>query len=213
MSTIDGFERALREQPKNPDILSWLSWFRISVGYSQEGLGVSIRRIALEPLSLEATQDFADVLSSVGRTDEALTTWELTGMLNSDTTWVRELVTGARDPTTGQALLDRRLPEIAAAQRDDGFRWVWRKFIRWYLIFGFFDRYFELILDSVDPDTSWTDAATYLYDGMVYRHAGFTAHPKFLALAETIGLNDVWEKYGPPDFCDKVGGLRVDLWD
>ena len=32
-----------------------------------------------------------------------------------DTNWLRELVIGARDPATGQAYLDRRIPQIVAS--------------------------------------------------------------------------------------------------
>jgi hypothetical protein len=38
---------------------------------------------------------------------------------------------------------------------------------------------------------------------------GFTAHPKYLEVVESIGIMDVWEQRGPPDFCDKVGGEWV----
>ncbi len=78
--------------------------------------------------------------------------------------------------------------------------------IEWYLYFGFLDRYFELILDLDLTDSTWTDADVLVHRGTMLRRLGFTAHPKYLEVAESIGIIDVWEQRGPPDFCDKVGG-------
>ncbi len=120
--------------------------------------------------------------------------------------WVRELVTGARDPATGQAYLDRRIPEIVASMPEE-FAYSWQGNLTiWHLIFGFLDRYFELILDLDLTDSTWTDADVPVYVGTIYRRLGFTAHPKYLEVAEAIGMIDVWEQRGPPDFCEKVGG-------
>ena len=126
-----------------------------------------------------------------------------------DSTWVRELVTGARDPVTGQAYLDRRIPQIVASvPEEDAYR-VQLSLNSWYLYFGFLDRHFELILDLDLTDSAWTDADVFVNDGTIYRRLGFTAHPKYLEVAEAIGINDVWEQRGPPDFCEKVGGEWV----
>ncbi len=73
----------------------------------------------------------------------------------------------------------------------------------WYVYFGFHDRYFELILDS-DSDSTWTDAEMFAWIGIVNRQLGFTAHPKFLELAELLGIVELWEQRGAPDFCEKV---------
>ena len=37
----------------------------------------------------------------------------------SDSSWVRDLVAGARDPVNGQAYLDRRIPQIIASMPDE----------------------------------------------------------------------------------------------
>ena len=74
-----------------------------------------------------------------------------------------------------------------------------------YLLFGFLDRYYEIIFDLGPTDSSWSDVDLSLYNGTVSRRGGFTAHPKYLELAEIIGMIDVWEQRGPPDFCEKVG--------
>ena len=82
-------------------------------------------------------------------------------------------------------------------------------FERWYLEFGYLDRYFELIFKGgVDP-VVWSDIDTPIYIGMINRDSGFTTHPRFLELAEAYGLVELWDKRGPPDFCEKLGGQWV----
>ncbi len=123
--------------------------------------------------------------------------------------WVRELVTGARDPVTGQAYLDRRIPQIVASMPEE-YALVWQGNLTfWYLLFGFLDRHFELILDLDLTDSRWTDADVFVWSGNIYRRLGFTAHPKYLDVAESIGLIDVWEQRGAPDFCEKLNGQWV----
>jgi hypothetical protein len=127
-----------------------------------------------------------------------------------DSTWVRELVTGARDPATGQAYLDRRIPQIVASMPDIDEEYGWQQaMIRWYFYFGFLDRYFELILAADITDLTRTGAAGLVWQGMIFPQLGFTAHPKYLEVAELLGIIDVWEQRGPPDFCEKVGGRWV----
>jgi hypothetical protein len=118
-------------------------------------------------------------------------------------------VTGARDPATGQAYLDRRIPQIVASTPEKVEFNRQDYLATWYLLFGFLDRYFESILDLDLTDSVWTDADDLVWRGTVYRHLGFTAHPKYLEVAESIGIIDVWEQRGPPDFCEKVGGQWV----
>ncbi len=127
-----------------------------------------------------------------------------------DTSWVRELITAGRSPATGQAYLDRRIPEIIASIAEGSGILSLQDLQRWYLIFGFLDRYFEIILDH-DPNNSRWDHFTdiYLHDGIVHRRMGFTAHPKYLEVAEAMGIIKIWEKRGPPDFCEKVGDQWV----
>jgi hypothetical protein len=120
-----------------------------------------------------------------------------------------ELVTGARDPATGQAYLDRRIPEIIASMPEEDAFNARANLIRWYVFFGFLDRYFEFILDFDLSDSTWTDVDAPVHNGTRYRRLGFTAHPKYLEVAEAIGMIDVWEQRGPPDFCEKVGGQWV----
>ncbi len=123
--------------------------------------------------------------------------------------WVRDLVTGARDPATGQAYLDRRIPEIIASMPEEYAFNMQGSLILWYVFFGFLDRYFELILDLDLTDSAWTDAEVPVHDGTVFRRLGFTAHPKYLEVVELLGIVELWEQHGPPDFCEKVDGQWV----
>jgi TolB-like protein len=118
----------------------------------------------------------------------------------------RELVAGARDPATGQAYLDRRIPEILAGTdaHDRYSVQIW--LTKLYLRLGFLDRYFELILDSGLTATAYHDAGDWIFDGTISRRTGFTAHPRYLEVAELTGIMDVWEQRGPPDFCEKIAG-------
>ncbi len=126
-----------------------------------------------------------------------------------DSTWVRDLVTGARDPATGQEHLDRRIPQIVASMPEEKVAQLQWNLTNWYLYLGFLDRYFERILSIELTDSTWTDAGQFVFDGTIARRLGFTAHPKYLEVAEATGIVDVWERRGPPDFCEKVSGHWV----
>ncbi len=113
-------------------------------------------------------------------------------------------MTGARDPATGQAYLDRRIPQIVASvPEEDAYRWQ-LDLTKWYLFFGFLDRYFELILATNLTGSTWTDADFLVYYGTKYRRLGFTAHPKYLEVIEALKFTELWDQRGPPDFCEKV---------
>jgi TolB-like protein len=180
-----------------------------AVGHTSEALA------ALEvadQLGSELTKEAFGQVNLVERQDETAIAYfeamlEQQGM--SDSSWVRTLVTGARDPASGQAYLDRRIPQIVASMPEDYALQTWRSLALWYLLLGFIDRHFEVILDLKSPDSRWTDADGLLFDGTVYRHLGFTAHPKYLEVAESIGIVELWEQRGPPDFCEKVGDKWV----
>ncbi len=126
-----------------------------------------------------------------------------------DPGWFRDLVTGGRDPETGQAYLDRRIPEIVAAMAEvDDVNWH-RGLISLYLYFGYLDRYYELVLATDPVDTTWHPAGAHLWRGSIFRRLGSTAHPRYLEFAKVMGVMDIWEQRGPPDFCDKVDGQWV----
>jgi len=126
-----------------------------------------------------------------------------------DSAWVGELMTGARDPASGQAYLDRRIPHIVASMPNEE-QGDWQLTLnRWYLFFGFLDRYFELIFATDISNSTWTDSEVLIHDGTMYRRLGFTAHPKYLEVAESLGFVELWEQRGPPDFCEKVDSQWV----
>ena len=123
--------------------------------------------------------------------------------------WVRELVTGARDPATGQAHLDRRIPDIVASVPIESAYNARLNLKVWYVLFGYLDRYYELILEHDINDAEWSDAEVLFQSGVLFSRLGFTAHPKYLEVAEALGIVEVWEHRGPPDFCEKIGGEWV----
>jgi len=120
--------------------------------------------------------------------------------------WVRDLVIGARDPASGQAYLDRHIPQIIASMPEaNAFINLEFALTNWYVFFGFLDRYFELVIDVGLTDSAWTEADFLIWSSTKYRRLGLTAHPKYLEVAKSIGMVELWEQRGPPDFCAKVG--------
>jgi adenylate cyclase len=229
LAGIEAFEQALREQPDEPLLLQALIWNLNQAGYFSEAVDLAQRWVDVDPLSIWANEVLATALYVVGRTSEADATIEVVSKLTgSEGYWekghrslaagqdeqaiayfeatfqhrddpnagaMRDFVTHARDPTTGQAYLDSLFPGEIGAD--------------WYLYFGFIDRYFELLFARDPNDERWTEADFYLRDGVDSHDMGFTANPKFLEVAETMGLIRIWEKRGPPDICDKVNGQWV----
>jgi hypothetical protein len=119
------------------------------------------------------------------------------------------LVIAARDPDLGQAYLDRRIPEIATTlSEDDDFNWRIGLTL-WYLYFGFVDQYYELIFSGNPASGAWSDADEQIWHGHAFNRLGFAAHPDYIRLVTDMGIVDVWNKRGPPDFCEKVDGQWV----
>ena len=127
------------------------------------------------------------------------------------TGWVRDLVVGARDPTTGQAHLDRRIPQIVASAPEDRAYLMRVILYRLYLSLGFLDRYYELIDELGGTTSAWNDAEVFVYPGTINRLSGFAAHPRYLEVAEkyAFGAVSLWEQRGPPDHCKKLNGQWV----
>jgi TolB-like protein len=146
-----------------------------------------------------------------GQDDEAAAYFEsaLEQQEIPDTSWVRGLLKGARDPATGQSWLDQRIPEIVASQPEDRQFDLWRVLVSYYLLFGYVDRYFEIIQSLDLTSSTWTDADFLVYVGTLNRNLGFTAHPKYVEVAESIGLFELWDQRGAPDFCENIDGTWV----
>lgn len=131
---------------------------------------------------------------------------------NLDSSWVADLVRGARDRQGGAAFLDARIPEIIAAtesgaatsaalENDAQALWLTRRLSRLYLLFGFLDRYYDIIWESGVSDSQWPNAEDLIAAGMAYPETGFTAHPRYLDTASALGIVDAWDVHGAPDFC------------
>jgi predicted Zn-dependent protease len=234
---LDAFERAARKQPDNPWILDTLVFSLTENGYLAKALRMAERYVELDPLSLTANTYLSGALYAVGRTEDAITTMEFVNRSNispnfftwitdginlvekrdataiaqfesyarqngSDSSWIRGLVIGARDPLSGQAHLDRRMPQIAALMSEE-------EVASLYLLFGFLDRYFELVFATEPNASTWHLAGIHLWRGTIFRRLGFTAHPRYLELARSLGIVETWEQRGPPDFCEKLDGQWV----
>ncbi len=229
LAGIEAFEQALHKQPDDPLLLQALIWNLTQAGYFQEALGLAQRWVDVDPLSSWAWEVLERSLYAAGRASEAVAASEVVTELSGserfwlqgerrlqagqdeqaiayfeaawqkndwpDSGWIRDLVSRARDPATGQAYLDSLFPDEIGAE--------------WYLYFGFDDRYFEELFARDPNDERWTEADLYLRAGVDFHDMGFTANPKFLEVAETMGLIKIWEKRGPPDICDKVNGQWV----
>jgi len=118
--------------------------------------------------------------------------------------WMSRFITEARDPATGPEYLDRHMREsMAFVPEELAFSWSLVQ-SDWYLLFGHIDRYYEVLLDRGLSATTWTDADRFLRTGHLYRRLGYTAHPGYLEVARSLGIMDVWEQRGPPDFCHKT---------
>jgi tetratricopeptide (TPR) repeat protein len=144
------------------------------------------------------------------RDEDAIAHFEATQQrAGRPSTWVRELVTGARNPITGQAFLDQLIPQVVASVPEEDAFEVNLALNQLYLPFGFLDRFFEIIFRFDPRDREWSNAENQIYMGTIFQTSGFTAHPRYLELAEVYGFFDLWEQRGPPDHCEKLSGQWV----
>ncbi len=201
-------ERFVDLDPLSPAANGYLSETLYAVGRASEAVAALEVADQLNPGGENWTFGVVNLLEK--RDEVAIAHFEAVVEQNGlPSNWVRELVTGAPDPVTGQAYLDRRIPQIVASLPEEDARVGQNAMTDWYLFFGFLDRYFELILDLDLTDSAWSGADILVWMGTIFRRLGFTAHPKYLAVTKSIGITDVWEQRGPPDFCVKVGGEWV----
>jgi tetratricopeptide (TPR) repeat protein len=215
-------DRSVDLDPLSPQATDqWLHTL-YAVGRTSEAMAAMEVLDQLDPEGTFAANAHIGDAHLVDKRDEAaIASYEaLFRQLDIDSSWIRELITGARDPATGLEHLDEHIPLIfssivASAPEEDasfsqqGFFNKQMRHITFYLFFGFLDRYFELILATDLDDSAWSDVEVLVWQGTISRQLGFTAHPKYLEVAESLGIIDVWEQRGPPDFCENVGGQWV----
>jgi TolB-like protein/DNA-binding winged helix-turn-helix (wHTH) protein len=127
----------------------------------------------------------------------------------TDVTWISSLINGARDPLTGQAHLDQQIPTVLQSVAFQEVGLSRHDLNRLYLFLGHLDRYFQIILELDPSPSTWSMVPYYVWWGTLLREQGFTAHPRYLEIAESMGFIDLWDQRGPPDFCDKVDDAWV----
>lgn len=232
LGEIQAFEQILQEQPGNTDALDVLIFDLIEAGYLNEAAVYAERLIALDPLSANVKARHAEVLAALGRREEVMAMAVghplLLGYLSissgqyeraaeqyaanlrsggfADTAWVNEAIEKGRDPHTGQEYLDALIADRVAGLPEDKRFNAWMDLVSLYPALGHMDRYFEIIQSLDLTSSTWTDADWLVYMGMFARaETGFTAHPKYLEVADSIGLLELWDQRGAPDFCHKEG--------
>jgi tetratricopeptide (TPR) repeat protein len=182
-----------------------------SLGESLVSLGRTSEAIAPLRVAFDLDNAFAQWFLPMfylftGRDERAIAIYEtkLQSAGISDTAWVRDLVTDARNPLMGAAYLQRRIPHVLASVPGEVAS-GWQFDLRvWYLVFGFLDQYYDEIFSEGPNNKFWADADVFFWLGTIFRSGGFTAHPRYLEAARLLGITDVWEVRGPPDFCEKV---------
>jgi len=187
-----------------------------SLGESLVALGKTSEALSPLKLALELDNAFASwfvpvFYLAVGRDESAIAHYEaeLERAGISDTSWVRDLVTAARDPVSGKAYLDSHIPRILASlPEDQAFHWQ-DTLNLWYLAFGFIDHQYKNIFAAGPNGKIWTPAKVDVWLGTIFRRVGFTADPRYLEVAELLSIVDVWEQRGPPDFCENVSNQWV----
>jgi TolB-like protein/DNA-binding winged helix-turn-helix (wHTH) protein/tetratricopeptide (TPR) repeat protein len=196
-------ERYVELDPLSPMANTYWSAALYAVGRTRDAITAMefLNRREMPPNTFEWTIDGIYVAEK--RDEAAIAQFvAYVRQLDTDATWVRELVTGARDPSSGQAYLDRRIPQLSTAMSKEDLNSL-------YLFFGFLDRYYELIFSMEPSESTWHNAGVHLWRGNIFRRTGFTAHPKYLDLTSSLGTVESWEQRGPPDFCQKFEGQWV----
>jgi tetratricopeptide (TPR) repeat protein len=200
-------ERWVEIDPLSAAAHTRLHEYLLSVGRKADAMAAL--QVALEIGSVQADVSMAFIDLVDGRDEDAIGRYEdyFHNRGYADVSWVRELITGGRDPANGQALLDRRIPEIVASMPTN-LAFSMRQFlVVWYLPLGFLDRYAELTLENSISDLVWNDADNQIYTAMMFSNLGMTAHPVFLEALEAAGIVELWNDRGAPDRCEKVDGV------
>lgn len=239
LQEIEAFEVAARAEPENALVLEALVFNLRKAGYLEEALVVAERLLAADPLSVRAQGRRNATLLAVGRTCEGLANLStasaehaamivnanisigrdevalesMEGFLAefgfTDLAQAASLINGARDPVMGLENLERTIAEIVVAVAEPRRRELERQLSDLYLVFGFLDKYYDLIFGYELSDSAWTDADDLIDNGITYSAVGFTSHPRYVELAERVGMTATWDERGPPDYCSVETGNWV----
>lgn len=142
---------------------------------------------------------------SAGNIEAALAhfTTALQQMDISDTSWLADTLDKARQ---GVLPTDSALDELLLAGSSlsqDQVNFITTALNRWQLLTGHLDLYYRIMLDYLAEGQMSPHTEFYAWYGVLNRDRGFTAHPRYLELARLMGLIEVWEQRGPPDYCSK----------
>jgi len=119
---------------------------------------------------------------------------------------IEEFIADMRDPVTGRSAL-KEWVEYRAANAEV---YVDATFAgAYYLVFGYVDLYIEAIDAFGPPTNTWMDVEVLEAYGVYLPVTGYRKTQHFLDRAEGIGLIDLWEHRGPPDYCSKDSGEWV----
>jgi TolB-like protein/Tfp pilus assembly protein PilF len=198
-------ERYVDRDPLLPAANYWLANALYALGRTDEAIAAWERAAQLDHSFAKAFISAANLLDKQDDIGIAYLEAWVQDYGFPDSSWVRELVTSARDPETGLAYLDRRIPQIVASVPVEDAAVLQGFMNPMYQTFGYPDRSFEIIF-NIARDSEWGDAASSIWHGTIFRRTGFTAHPKYLEAAEANGFIELWEQRGPPDFCEKKDG-------
>ena len=239
LQEIEAFEVAARAEPENALVLEALVFNLRKAGYLEEALVVAEQLLAADPLSVRARGRWRGTVLAVGRTCEGLANLSssseedaslfieaniligrdepalelMEGFLAefgyTDSEQIASLIYGARDPVMGLENLEQKITEIVSAVAEPERRELERALSGLYLVFGFLDKYYDIIFGYELSDSAWTDADDLMDKGVIYPAVGFTSHPRYVELAERIGMTAAWDERGPPNFCSMEAGNWV----
>lgn len=119
--------------------------------------------------------------------------------------WFRAVVDHARDPSNGQAYLDRQIPEVVRIMSGQHSLLWEEEVLGLYLYFGYLDRYYDSVFATEPTDRTWHYSGVHAWRGVIFRRHGFTGHPGYLNLMQLLGVDKVWNQRGAPDYCSRSG--------
>ena len=227
---LQSFEQLVREQPHNSKARTGLIYALLITGYFREALAAAEELVERDPLYGIAHVRLGEALYATGDPEAARKEWETASSLNaiighwyaavaailadedhkateymSRVAWHSEeyigrfptLLETVRSPGGGYKLLS----ELKASNRD------YFDFGFLFVPLGMIDEayeYFE-ILGAFQP--AQTNAEYAIEDSTILTGSGFTAHQRYVEMATAYGLASVWDRRGPPDYCNKNDGI------